>query len=329
MPYPNEHAARIENPDKYEKTRRENNKFGEGIHAIWGILKGGKTELQAIRFDKTKFTVEQAKKWLNEHDYKPIAFEPASKKDRNMQGMEIKVFPFELTEVKTEKRNGVDVGIIEGYASTFNNIDEGRDVVLPGAFLKTIDDFKARKRQVRMFYQHDRMQLIGGYPPEFIREDGKGLFVHGECNLEVQKGREAYALAKQGVMQDFSIGFRAIEFEVDTENDIRKLKEVKLWEVSPVADGMNTMAQVTAVKHIAPEFLEDDRIYEMLTIKEVSDFLKEREFRNEEVKALIVKIKELSNRQNADDAVQKAGQDLDYFFMNKKLDAALSVLKSN
>jgi hypothetical protein len=249
-------------------------------------------------------------------------------KDRKVNaGMEIKVFPFEVKDIKTEQRNGVNIGIIEGYASTFNNIDETRDVVLPGAFLKTIDDFKKRNRQIRMFYQHDRMKLMGGYPPEFLVEDGKGLFVRGECNLEVEKGRDTYSLAKQGVMQDFSIGFRAIEYEMDTENDIRKLKEIKLWEISPVADPMNTMAQFTGIKSLIPEFLEDDRIYDMNTIKEVSDFLKERAFRNEEVKALIIKLKDLSNRQNAEDVMQKAEHNLDLFLMGQKIDKVLNVVK--
>jgi len=78
MPYPNEHAQRINDPDKYIRLRRKNDEFGAGIDVIYGVLEGGKTEVQAIRFDKTKFTVDEAKKWLREHDYKTGGFEPAS-----------------------------------------------------------------------------------------------------------------------------------------------------------------------------------------------------------------------------------------------------------
>lgn len=78
-PYENEHSGRIENPDKYDEFRRQNDKFGAGIHAIFGILKGPprKVELQAIRFSADKFTAEEARKWLKDHDYKPISFEAA------------------------------------------------------------------------------------------------------------------------------------------------------------------------------------------------------------------------------------------------------------
>ena len=76
MPYANEHAARVNNPDKYDRIRRQNNKFGAGIHVIWGI-KGDKTEIQAIRFDSSKFTIAEAKAWLKDNDIKYILFEPA------------------------------------------------------------------------------------------------------------------------------------------------------------------------------------------------------------------------------------------------------------
>ena len=52
MPYPNEHAARIQPPEKYDEFRRANDHFKEGIHAIFGRLKSdGGWRLQAIRFD--------------------------------------------------------------------------------------------------------------------------------------------------------------------------------------------------------------------------------------------------------------------------------------
>lgn len=77
-PFPNEHAARLEDPDKYESFRRKNNEGGEGIDFIYGILPEGGTELQAIRFDKDRFTPAEAKAWLNDHDFKAILFEEAT-----------------------------------------------------------------------------------------------------------------------------------------------------------------------------------------------------------------------------------------------------------
>jgi len=77
-PYPNEHAARLHNPDKYVSFRRKNNQGGEGIDFIYGILEGGGTELQAIRFNKNRFTPSEAKTWLKQHDFNAILFEEAT-----------------------------------------------------------------------------------------------------------------------------------------------------------------------------------------------------------------------------------------------------------
>lgn len=79
MPYPTEHAARLVDPSGFDRFARQNDKFGDGVHAIWGI-KDGKAHLQAIRFDKSKFSVDEAKSWLKSHDYSPKSFEPASNK---------------------------------------------------------------------------------------------------------------------------------------------------------------------------------------------------------------------------------------------------------
>jgi len=78
-PYPNEHAARIKEPGQYDRFRRKNNEFGDGIHVIYGIKEEEDvTEVQSIRFNSKKFTVAEAKKWLKDHDWKYIKFEPAA-----------------------------------------------------------------------------------------------------------------------------------------------------------------------------------------------------------------------------------------------------------
>jgi hypothetical protein len=83
MPYPNYHAARMTSPKK-NYIRIRNKKIADGIIEKVGVLpkaeegkRGGRTEVQSYWFDKSKFTVAQAKKWLKDHDLKPILFEPA------------------------------------------------------------------------------------------------------------------------------------------------------------------------------------------------------------------------------------------------------------
>ena len=75
-PYPNEHNARITEPDQYQGFRRMNDELGNGIHVILGLI-DGQSEIQSIRFDKTKWTVEQSQAWLADEGYEPLEFEPA------------------------------------------------------------------------------------------------------------------------------------------------------------------------------------------------------------------------------------------------------------
>jgi hypothetical protein len=84
MPYSGEHTARLMDPSQFDRFARKNDEFGPGIDAIYGI-KDGKAHLQAIRFDKEKFTPAEAKKWVEDHGHKMIAFEPAGKANRSVR----------------------------------------------------------------------------------------------------------------------------------------------------------------------------------------------------------------------------------------------------
>jgi hypothetical protein len=76
LPYPSEHSARLIAPH-FDKYARKNDAGGAGVDFIFGIS-NGKSELQAIRFDKKKFTAEEAHAWLKAHDKHPLSFHPAT-----------------------------------------------------------------------------------------------------------------------------------------------------------------------------------------------------------------------------------------------------------
>lgn len=80
MPYPNQHSARMKNPDRFVEGSFRTKKIATGVTIIIGKLKGSDTmTTQAYRFDKSVFTPEQAKEWLKSHSIMAyISFEPAS-----------------------------------------------------------------------------------------------------------------------------------------------------------------------------------------------------------------------------------------------------------
>jgi HK97 family phage prohead protease len=121
-------------------------------------------------------------------------------------------------------------GTVEGYASLFGELDQARDMVMPGAFAASL-----RKRSVRripMLFQHDPSEPIGVWLD--LHEDIRGLYARGRLIPEVARGRELLALLRAGTADGLSIGFRTVKGRVDPKTRIRKLEAIDLWEISVV-----------------------------------------------------------------------------------------------
>jgi len=155
-------------------------------------------------------------------------------------------------------KNVTDEGVIEGYASVFDVIDDQGDVILPGAFTRTINAWAAKGRPIPVLWQHDAFAPIGATTS--ITEDDRGLRVRASLAMGVQRAREAHELAKAKVLGGLSIGFSvpklasdgqpAIVF--DDERDARLFREVRLWEYSLVTFPANEAATITSVKEAGP-----------------------------------------------------------------------------
>jgi uncharacterized protein len=146
--------------------------------------------------------------------------------------------------------NPLDVqGRFTGLASVYGNMDLGGDVVEPGAFAKTIQD---RGGEVPLLFAHDTRQPIGLAK---LRDTNLGLLIEGELVLDVPKARETYTLLKHKVLRGLSIGYDLIKSDI--VNGVRRLRELKLFEVSVVVVPMNELATVTAVKAESFAFSED------------------------------------------------------------------------
>jgi HK97 family phage prohead protease len=97
---------------------------------------------------------------------------------------------------------------------------------------------------VPILWQHDPYEPIG--VSISLEEDRKGLFTVGQCNLDVRRGAEAHSLMRQKAIKGLSIGYQTIKDAID--GSTRRLKELDLWEYSPVTFPANQLAAVTAVK---------------------------------------------------------------------------------
>lgn len=149
-----------------------------------------------------------------------------------------------------------DDGTIEGYGSVFDVVDQGGDIIAPGAFRQSL----ASGRKVKMLFQHDPSAVIGTW--KSMEEDAKGLRVAGKILTTVKAGAEAYEYVKAGAIDGLSIGYRTIK-SMD-RNGKRVIMQADLWEVSLVTFPMNEMARIDAVK--AAE-MERDELERLLTLR--------------------------------------------------------------
>lgn len=154
--------------------------------------------------------------------------------------LQIKNFRLKLADA-----GGVQLqpGEFIGHASVFGNVDLGGDRVKRGAFARTI---KAHSGRVPLLWQHTVEEPIG--MSLSLEEDSEGLKVHGQLNLEVQRGRECNALLKQGAIGGLSFGYDVIRSSPGKGGSYRELEELKLYEISPVTFAMNPDAAVERVK---------------------------------------------------------------------------------
>ena len=139
-------------------------------------------------------------------------------------------------------------GGFEGYASVFGIQDFDGDVIVKGAFKKTLEAYRAKGKMPKMLWQHDATKIVGKFTE--MTEDDNGLFVKGSLIMDVQQGREAYALLKAGQLDAMSVGFNITEAGGDGSMRGRVIEEVDLWEISLVTWGANPAALVTNVKNM-------------------------------------------------------------------------------
>ena len=158
---------------------------------------------------------------------------------------EYKAFKFTLDTVDED-------GTFAGHAAVFGNLDGGGDIVEEGAFAETIkEDFD----RVKILFMHNEYELPLGKPLE-LREDAKGLFIKGKIS-DTQKGRDILILMRDRVLNEMSIGYDPIDFDIDADTEkgesIRHLHKVRLWEVSIVTWGMNDLARIDEVKSMTQQ----------------------------------------------------------------------------
>jgi HK97 family phage prohead protease len=162
-------------------------------------------------------------------------------------------------------------GIVECFAAGIGNKDSVGDVLIPGAF-----DGSLRRRKPRVVWGHDWNHPIGKVlecyevgpndprlPPKMKAAGIGGLYAKVQFNLRSQKGKEAFEnIIFFGEDQEWSIGYKTLDSVFDGKLQANILKEVELYEMSPVLHGANQLTSTISFKSLemalmAQEMKED------------------------------------------------------------------------
>ena len=138
-----------------------------------------------------------------------------------------------------------DSGQVEAVFSIFNSLDSDGDVVMPGAVKSGF-----KNNQVPMVWSHKWDMPIG---KGTINQDNDKAVFKGEFFMDTDSGKEAYNLVKNmGDMQQWSFGYKVNDSEFakadGQDSDARYLKDLTVYEVSPVLVGANQDTYTLAIK---------------------------------------------------------------------------------
>lgn len=163
-------------------------------------------------------------------------------------------------------------GEFKGYGAVFANLDSHCDIIEPGAFKKSLSEWKSKGKLPAMKLMHgSALNPLGDDLPigkyTKMEEDNRGLYVEGKLSsLDTDHGRRIYGLMLDDVLDGLSIGYHVKAFVPGVGDGVRRrLQHLDLREVSLVGEPSNDKARVTAVKAAA----------EIKTIREFEQFLRD------------------------------------------------------
>lgn len=146
-------------------------------------------------------------------------------------------------------------GIVEALVAVTGNVDDGGDVILPGAF-----EFP-EGRKAKIVWSHDMQVLCGKVLdakelppgddslPADLQAKGLGaLWFKVQFDLEDPDGFKAYRKVKFHEDLGWSIGYQAPAGTFKVKDGVRLCSKIIVWEASPVTFGMNREARSLTVK---------------------------------------------------------------------------------
>ena len=176
-------------------------------------------------------------------------------------------------------------GIVSGYFSAFGMVDSDGDIMMPGAFKRSIQDWGPEaKGRVKHLLNHDPSQPLGKIIE--LKEDSYGLFYRSQVGTH-RLGQDFIKMVESDLIGEHSIGFRILrEQKSDSANEIH---EVMLYEGSSLtAWGANEYTPILGIKS------SDNVIKMQEQIKSFEKFIRNSDVTDETIELCLIKVRQLA-----------------------------------
>jgi len=197
-----------------------------------------------------------------------------------------------FTELKMDVAD--NVGVIEGYASTFGNVDLGGDRVMKGAFTQTFTHKSTRKVFFDHWYGTKDIAGVGTFSI-----DENGLKMRAELPLEASDIKDAFVKIKflldRNEDMGLSIGYNTIKSRMSPEG-IRDLLELAVMETSITPFPMNTEALIMSAKSRKIQYQAKRQAWQTIVQKNTIDAPEGNQLTQDDIMSLVEDIKTIINK---------------------------------
>lgn len=171
-------------------------------------------------------------------------------------------------------------GIVSGYFSAFNIVDSDGDIIRPGAFKRSIEEWFPKGR-VKHLLNHDPRQPLGKIT--VLKEDSYGLYYESQIGTH-NLGRDFIKMVESDLVKEHSIGFNVRNHKKG--KDANELLDITLYEGSSLTSwGANEYTPMLGVKSL------DQR---KARVKQLEKFVKHTDATDETIELLMLEIKQLN-----------------------------------
>lgn len=176
-------------------------------------------------------------------------------------------------------------GIVSGYFSAFGMVDSDGDIMMPGAFKRSINDWGVEgKGRIKHLLNHNPAQPLGKLT--VLKEDNYGLYYESKIGSH-QLGKDFIKMVESGLIGEHSIGFRTLQEQKSELGN--ELRDVMLFEGSSLtAWGANENTPLIGMKSLKSiETMQEE-------IRAFDKFIRNSDASDEMIDLCLIKVKQLA-----------------------------------